>query len=355
MSVESYTNSCLSCFRRCPREFDLRYLQQLERAGDDREVLQVGTTWHKAHDAASKAAARIFPDQVPDATVWAAADMDAWKVIREHAPGAKWNTKLQRLFAAYRWRWDGHPLKILQSEHQFDYIDEHGKRRRGQIDGIVEIDGQVGNLERKTSSEDLDDGSAFWQRQRMGSQVSIYANAFRALVGHPPAFTLYDVVRKPTIRTKSIVKKDMTRLRAELTSNGRATYFGETFDAHEVEAVLADGRESLNFYGARLTADIGDRPNFYFARKIIPRTTLDLDLSENDTSLTIAQIEAMGSWSHFKGDLPTFPRNPDACATFGLCDFFELCANGEYPQPGTIPQGFARRDALHPELVEIQP
>jgi len=353
MTIESYTNSCLSCFRRCPREFDLRYRQQLERAGDDREVLQVGTTWHKAHDAASKKAQAIHPPDPFQVRGDPACDLAAYQVIREHAPGAKWNEKLRRLFAAYRWKWANHDLKIVESEHQFDYLDEYGKRRRGQIDGIVEIDGAVGNLERKTSSEDLDDGSTFWQRQRMGSQVSIYANAFKALTGTAPAFTLYDVVRKPTIRVKSIVKKDMTRLRAELTTGGSATYFGETFDEQEVEAVLADGRESLSFYGARLTADIGDRPDWYFARKMVPRTTLDLDLSENDTALTISMIETVAKWSHLKSTLPTWPRNPDACATFGTCDFFGLCSNGEYPQAGTTPEGFARRDVLHPELQEF--
>ena len=46
--IESYSNSCLTCFRRCPREFCLRYPYRLERVGDNREVLQVGTTWHKA-------------------------------------------------------------------------------------------------------------------------------------------------------------------------------------------------------------------------------------------------------------------------------------------------------------------
>lgn len=336
MSVESYTNSCLSCFRRCPREFDLRYQLQLERAGDDREVLQVGTTWHKAHDVATKAGD----------------DAAAYNAIREHAPGAKWNEKLRRLFASYRWKWASQVLDIKRSEFQFDYLDVQGIRRRGQIDGVIEIDGALGNLERKTSSEDLDDGSTFWQRQRMGSQVSLYANAFKELTGKAPAFTLYDVVRKPTIRPKSIVKKDMTRLRAELDEKGTATYFGEEIAGHEVEAALAEGRETLTFYGARLTADIGDRPDFYFARKMIPRTTLDLDQSENDTHLTIAMIEAMGKWSQFKSELPVFPRNPDGCATFGLCDFFELCSNGEYPSAGQIPQGFARRDALHPELEE---
>lgn len=343
MSVKSYTHSCLSCFRRCPREFDLRYQMQLERVGDDRETLAVGTCWHKAHDAASKSGA----------------DAAAYAVITAQAPGELWAEKLRRLFAAYRWRWSNHELKMLKSEQQFEYVDAEGRTRRGQIDGLIEVSGQVGNLERKTSGEDIDDGSSFWQRQRMGPQVSFYGNAFKALTGTPPAFTLYDVVRKPTIRPKTLVKADMTRLRAELTKDGTATYFGEKFGAEEIEIALGEGRETSALYGARLTADIGDRPDFYFARKVIPRTTLDLQLAERDTVQTIDAIESLSRRQEIEASiaipqLPIFPRNPDSCDVFGVCDFFALCSNGEYPQPNTIPSGFARRGVLHPELDEAQ-
>jgi len=343
MTIASYTQSCLSCFRRCPREYDLRYQQQLERLGDARETLAVGDCWHKAHDAASKAGA----------------DGPAYAVIQARAPGELWVEKLRRLFAAYRWRWASHALKMHASEQRFEYVDAEGRTRRGQIDGLIEIEGQIGNLERKTSGEDIDDGSTYWQRQRMGTQVSFYANAFKTLTGHPPAFTLYDVVRKPTIRPKSIVKADMTRLRAELMKSGEAVYFGEKFGPEEIEAALAAGMETSALYGARLTADIGDRPDFYFARKMIARTTLDLDLAERDTVQTIDAIESLSAQQefdreHFDAPRPMFPRNPDACDVFGVCDFFALCSNGEYPQPNTAPNGFARRAALHPELDEVQ-
>lgn len=331
--IESYTHSCLSCFRRCPREFDLRYLRQLEREGDEREVLQVGTTWHRAHDARSKVATGTMTSTFTP-------DEAAYATITAHAPGALWAEKLRRLFAAYAWKWASSPFEILQSEHAFEYT-KNGSRRRGQIDGIIRIGNRVGNLERKTSGEDIDPGSPYWERQRMGAQVSVYANAFQEIMGHAPNFTLYDVVRKPTIRPKSLVKKDVTRLRAELTVSGVATYFGEEFDATEIEAALADGRETARLYGARLTADIGDRPDFYFQRQVIDRTNKDLDDAEADTDMTISMIESLDGW---------FPRNPDACATFGLCDFFGLCSNGEYPDPSAVPAGFQRREHLHPEL-----
>tara|TARA_R110000851_G_scaffold268071_2_gene420721 strand:+ start:44134 stop:45171 length:1038 start_codon:yes stop_codon:yes gene_type:complete len=341
--IDSYTHSCVACYRRCPREFDLRYIKQLERAGDDREVLRVGQAWHKAHDASSKKAQELHPPNPHSVRGDPACGLAGYAAIAKHAPGPKWNEKLRRLFSAYAWRWANQDLKIIESERTFD-ITLDGTRRRGQIDGVIEIDGQLGNLERKTSSEDLDDGSPFWERQRMGVQVSIYANAFTELFGKPPAFTLYDVVRKPTIRVKSITKKDTARLRAELDKDGVATYFGEQMPADEVEAALAEGRETLRFYGARLTADVGDRPDFYFARKIIPRTTKDLTDASDDVAATIWTIEAnTGMW---------FARNPDACATFGLCDFFQLCSNGEYPGDDTIPEGFAQRGSLHPELEE---
>lgn len=332
--IDSYTNSALSCFRRCPREFELRYFQQLKQAGDDPETLQVGQTWHKAHDAATRAA-----QDLNDATP---SDMHAYETIAKHAPSPAWNEKLRRLFVTYRWRWNDYPLEIIHSEHTFSY-ELNGTTRRGQIDGIVKVDGAIGLLERKTTSEDLSDGSSFWQRQRMGSQVSFYANAFKQLTGKPPAFVLYDVVRKPTIRPKGITKKDTARLREEIESKEVAEYCGESFLREATEVALFMGRETLEFYGARLAVDIVERPDWYFGRKMIPRTTKDLVCSEKDTTHTIARIN----------NTSFYPRNPDACMPFGrLCDFFGLCSNNEHPISNIVPDGFIRRDHLHPELEE---
>lgn len=325
--LESFTNSVDTCARRCARELELRYEFQLSPGFEDREVLQVGDAWHRGHDV-------LATTSNPELTYGA---------ISTHAPGELWQEKLRRLFAAYLWRWQAQPLRIVHSEHRFDVVIA-GEHRRGRIDAIAEIDGRRGIVERKTTAEDINDGAPYWDRLRMDTQLSTYDVSYRLLCGEPPAFILYDVVRKPTIRPKGILKKDAERFRRALATKGAASYFGELFSAPEIDAALAHDLETSRMYGARLTSDIGDRPDFYFARRMVPRTDLDLEHATRDTVATMQYVR----WLESRGE--PFPRNPNACNVFGLCDFFGLCSNNEYPGAGRVPDGFKRREHLHPEL-----
>lgn len=325
--IESYTNSSLASARRCLREFDLRYQKQLDLDAEDSEALQVGQTWHKAFEEMNR-----NPEN-PNS-------MDAgYAALALYAPSPLWNEKLRRLFAAHAWYWRSQPLNIVEPERQFAvHIGNH--LFRGQIDGIVEHDdGRLGILERKTTGFDLDEGSSYWTKLRLDVQVGLYARA----CGFDPAFIIYDVVRKPTIAQKAISQKDAARLRAELDKGGSATYF-ESFGPEVIEAGLAEGRETIEMYGARLTSDIGDRPTHYFARREVTRTRGDYDCLEKDLLAQVAVIE-------FAQANDAMHRNPDACNTFGLCAFFGLCSNNVMPTGSDVPNGFRRRDALHPELV----
>ena len=325
----TYTNSALTTHRRCGREFQIRYERQLERVGDDREVLQVGSTWHKAHEARDKGG-------------------NPYDAISRHAPSALWAEKLSRLFAAYLWYWEDQPLDVERPEFTFGVEIESGVTGDpipflGQIDGVIRISGRRGILERKTTSEDLSADSRYWDRLRMDTQVGAYSLAFRKEFGEMPAFVIYDVVRKPTIRAKSLTKADVARMKEENDEHGFAGYFGEKFQGAELEEALATKRESLGMYGARLTADIGDRPDWYFARREVQRTQQDLEAAATDIGHHVAQIE-------FDRGHGGFARNPDACNTFGLCDFFDLCANNADISTGKVPDGFQVREHRHPEL-----
>lgn len=324
MTADSYTNTSLSTARRCLREFELRYELQLEPDREaDREVLQVGTTWHKAHDAHARGE-------------------DAYAAIDKHAPGVLWAEKLRRLFAAYGWYWgqNGQTLNVTDPEHQFDVVVD-GLRFRGKNDGLLLAeDGRRGLLERKTTSDNLEDGSPYWQRLRMDPQVGIYAIVLEKL----PDFILYDVVAKPSIAPKSLVKVDVARLEAEIKKTGYGTYYAEKFTAEELRPALSEARESVALYGARLTADIGDRPARYFARREVPRTNRDYASLRANLRHQIDVLEYAK-----KND--ALYRNPDSCALFGICDFFGLCSNNIRPTAADpVPAGFRRRAKLHPEL-----
>ena len=54
-------------------------------------------------------------------------------------------------------------------------------------------------IEHKTSSADIEDGSAFWKRLRLDSQSSNYLTGSKA-VGFDPKAVLFDVIRKPRIK-----------------------------------------------------------------------------------------------------------------------------------------------------------
>lgn len=318
--IESYTNTSLATARRCPREFYLRYGMQLERDGEDSDALQVGQTWHKAFDVAH-------------------AGGDPYAAIATHAPSLLWAEKLRRLYAAYHWYWASQKIEQLEAEKVFEVQTNMGTFR-GSMDGTVRLaDGRVGLIERKTTADDLAAESEYWSKLRMDVQVGIYALALDTL----PAFILYDVVRKPTIRPKGITKKDAERLRSEIGKTGEGKYY-ETFPAEVIEEALRDEHETVALYGARLSADIGERPEHYFARREVPRTASDYAALADDLSGQISTIERRKlatDWS----------RNPDACNTFGTCDFFALCSNNIHPlHTDATPQGYRVREHLHPEL-----
>jgi len=319
--IDSYTNTALATARRCLREYDLRYIHRLELDSEDREVLQVGTTWHKAHDANTRLA-------------------DPYLAIDKHAPSVLWNEKLRRLFAAYAWYWKDQPLRVVDSERTF-HVEIQGYKFSGQIDGIVETDdGRRGVLERKTTSDGLEAESSYWDRLRLDVQVGLYSLA----CGFRPDFILYDVVKKPTIRPKDISEKDAKRMRGELDKTGAALYF-ESFPAAIVEPALSEKRETVQLYGARLTADIGERPGFYFARREVSRTQRDYELLIQDLIAQVKNIE-QATAAH------RLHRNPDACNVFGVCDFFGLCSNNaRFKKGDPVPSAFRVREHLHPELA----
>lgn len=314
----SYTNSSLSTARACLTKFDLRYNLKLDHDGADAEALQVGQAWHKAFDAA-----------------------DPYQALERHAPSLLWNEKLRRLFAAYAWYWKGQPLNLERTEFTFR-VEIGGVEFEGQIDGIPVIEGRRGILERKTTSDALDAESAFWDRLRLDVQVGVYSLG----CGFTPAFILYDVVRKPSINPKRLTKAEIARMGAQVRSDGATTYYGDTFSFEDLEAPLEEGRESIALYGARLTADIGNRPDYYFARREVARGTQDIKTLRNNL---IAQIRVLEHAQEYG----LMHRNPDACNAYGRCTFFSLCEKNIRPEEGDpVPEGFHRREHLHPELAQ---
>lgn len=332
------TNSSLGLFRSCPRAYELKYVVGIESDSADRETLAVGSCWHAALEARGRALMEHGDD---GRALVAGAD-----VIRATAPTKLWGEKLVRLLCGYVWFWAAEPLEFVSLEEEFA-VETH--RLAGKMDGKIRLaDGRLVLVEYKTSGEDIEPTAKYWDRLKLSTQVGIYG-----LCGFSedlPASTLYDVTRKPTIIPKGITKADQTRISSELARTGRATYCGEEFDAAEIDASAFLGwRETERMYGARLAQDIVERPGFYFARREVPRTFGDYEQLAEDVEATMDLVETCETRS-------SFPRNPDACDRFGVCEFFGLCSAGMHPRADdvSVPSGFRKREKLHSELTAIE-
>ena len=212
----------------------------------------------------------------------------------------------------------------------------------------------------KTTSKSLDADSPFWDRLRIDSQISHYVLAVHDLhrLGGLRDFGIkddeqiggafYDVVRKPSISPKTLSQADT----AALVETGE--YCGKKFVVkiqvndqpnvfvNEISAVAEQGkkgfaiRETSEMYGARLLADIVQRPEFYFARREIAR--LDKDLAEYRRELwgIYQTIKAMrkGNW-WFRSD------QQDSIGLHG--QYAPLCLHNVDVSDGHTPEGFKRR------------
>lgn len=311
--------SAIGAFKACPQRFRLMYREGIREA-EDTESQRMGTNWHALHEVYMNAwTEHQDEDKAFDTAVQHLNEQ--YSICPDNKPLEDWEVERQKLlvsFMAYLWYWQDDPIEPLQSEVAFK-LPAHSPRtgmplplkeqaRVGKIDMVGRWRGMVGNVERKSTSKSLDPESDFWERSQKDTQVSMYALAFQDMREHglehygldgidPEAErfgnTLYDVWRKPTMRPAKLSQKDT----AEFLESGQ--YFDVDFevqinykdDGESIHSILVDGwgaefefgksgkpaiREVPPMYGARLLDDIFNRPEYYFARKEIPRTAKDL-------------------------------------------------------------------------------
>jgi len=275
------------------------------------------------------------------------------------ADSHEWATeceKVIRLLAAHVWRWSEDRFEVVATEQAFILPlanPDTGASSRtfkvaGKIDRIVKLpDGRLAVQEYKTCGVDITPGSDYWMRLRIDQQISMYMLAARRL-GHDVQTVIYDVTRKPATRPHTIPAPDADGVKIVLdadnervkNANGKWKQSASAADGHR----LVTRNESPREYGDRLTADIGDRPEYYFQRQEIPR--LDADLAEFESELwQIGQMirDAQRHGRHF--------RNTSACLSPYRCEYFTICSESATPDPATgVPAGYAIDTNVHPEL-----
>lgn len=308
------TATRLSSLRACPRRHYLRYELGLARVRQD-APRRFGSAFHCGQEArnsgkdgaAAMAEALAGYDVVPD---WA--DPTDWAVERE---------TLAQLLSGHFWRYENDNVEIVAAERTFELPltnPDTGKASRafllaGKIDAIVRLpDGRLAVLEYKTAGEDIGPDAEYWLRLRCDPQISLYVIAARAM-GFDVATVLYDATRKPSIRLRQ--------------------------------------NENPQQYGQRLLADIGERPDFYFARREVPRLEDDLAEYRAEIWQQAQQLLEIRRRADRLGDPSRAWFRNAGRWTCGYCDFAQICLNGVRVQPGTqTPCGFQILSDPNPEL-----
>lgn len=234
---------------------------------------------------------------------------------------------------------------------------------------------EVDIIEHKTTTEDIGEGSPYWARLILDSQLSNYFVGTRAL-GFEPRSVLYDVAKRPTQRPYTATpleereyKKPKDRACKECKKKNPAPMphveiVGEGADAREVHCV--DGRivtdpggqlyanmrefdETPEEFRARLREDIGNNPDKYFRRGRVVRLDKEERAAAKDTWnvarwIREVQLEARDEQEQ------AWPRNVDACQAYNsTCDYWPVCTG---QADLNDPTRFRRVQEVHEELGE---
>lgn len=295
------TNSELRTFRACPRRHQYQY-RMMRRPRVEHEALRFGTLWHRGQDAwwtatgapVDRLRAGLAAMREDDGNV------DPYALVLA-----------EELLLAYTAQWADAELRTVAVERPFEVAlvnPETGAASRtyrvgGKVDAIVEdAQGRVFLVEHKTTASDIEPGSSYWSRVRaLDTQVSLYLAGAKA-AGYEVQGCIYDVVRKPGIRP----------LKATPEASRKYTAKGLLY------ANQRERDETPEEFRERLRADIGERPERYFARGEVVR----LEADARDHAFDTWQLARMMREAELAGFAP---KNPDACATFGGCPYLAVC------------------------------
>jgi len=196
---------------------------------------------------------------------------------------------LRSLLAGHFWRYADAPLTIIAGEQQFSMPIRNPATRSssrtfdlcGKIDAIVKLhDGRLAVLEYKTAGEDIGSAANYWLRLRCDQQISTYVLAARHL-GFDVETVLYDATRKPTIAPKQIPALDAAGKKIVEDATGTRIFKKDGKPRESASAAegwtLKTTTETPAQFGTRVLADIGERPDYYYARREIARLQQDLD------------------------------------------------------------------------------
>lgn len=309
--IRRLTNSMRSKFAGCHRAYKLAYVD-LKRPVVTSEALSFGTAMHELleHYWKREGFGPINTgDEFRDVT-------------------------LRELFDGYVRRWLDEDLENYEPVGAEVYFEaplmnpETGGMSKtwklaGKIDAIAreKRTGKVVIVEHKTTSQDIGPGSDYWKKIPIDGQVSGYYVGAQ-VNGYDAQDCVYDVIRKPAIRPSSsvpVLDDDGLKIVVDEVTGERVMKKDGTPRQSAGEGMKLLTREELPCeYAERLRDDIYARPDYYYARLNVARSSDDLAEYLFDmwaVGREIADAERMGRFS----------RNPNACSIYGQCEYFDVC------------------------------
>lgn len=382
--------SAVTDWKACPQRYNLKHNEGLV-PDVEKEATRMGTNWHglmevyRNTERADRDRLTAEMDQgggddmIPERAAEAAKDAaighlaERYKDCPAHEDPEAWGTEyivLLYSFIGYLWYWQNDQIETLATEFGFDLPLHHPRTglplstdevvRHGTIDKLVRRNGVISVADYKSTSSPIDSDSSYWDHLGLDTQISMYVMAAQELhqqgelhqfgVGEHDvvAGAFYDVWHKPKIKPSTLTQKDTATLIEEGTYHG--TEFKVTHEqSGDTRVVMVDGdpatvtegkrgfaiRETPRMFGARLLSDIMERPEFYFARREIPRTKADIQRFRT-------QLYRAYQMMKYANQTGFFVENERACKATFHCPYIPICHHGVNIADGFTPEGMKR-------------
>lgn len=306
INKDHLTNSSITQFKACRRKYYYSYELGV-RTIKDKTALRIGSMVHEGIDLLAKGNDIYKVKQ---------AIYDLYAVKAELYPDIMVEcVTVQCLLAGYQKAWGDSKIEIIESETTFNLpiLNDNGNamtafRQAGKRDRIGRLpDGRIALMETKTVGQDISPGSDYWNVIQIDNQISMYINA-AINDGIEIETCVYDCVRKPTIKP---VKSKMLMSPEE--------------------------------WEEKLSADIAERPEYYYQRQEIPRLNSELEEFRYElwqVSKDILECRKSGRWY----------KNTSNCQQWSsLCQYYPFCSKQLSLEDG-IPDGFRSAETVHEEL-----
>jgi len=355
------TNSSMNTYRRCPRMFAYQYVWLLTGPREP-GALAIGSSVHEGLDllaqGATDTAARVAVLRCYDKIAAKSID-DASDEIKQ-----RWGydrAKAYALLQGYLEHYKHDDIKHLDSEMEFVMALKNPSNGQesamfllgGKLDGIIESGGVQELMEHKTTSDDVDSPtSIYWRKLAIDPQLTTYWDAAHAM-GFDVQRVRYNVLRKPSVRPKTVPLLDANGLKVVVDANGNRAFtkptkklpMGKPRQSAAKGMSVQSRPETPEEYGTRLTQELVSASDQYYHRRVImlkPDSVEEARYDRWDTSVAIGSSMASGKWG----------RNTCSCSMWNrTCPFFDLCVNN-WHDGDDLPIGFNRKERAHEELTE---